>query len=337
MNPGLRKLIFGLGLAIFSVALGIGGYIIIEDYTFTEAVYMTAITISTVGFREARPLSQAGMIFTSIYIMLNLGLFAYFVSYAVRFIFEGELGNQYKIYTNTNILKKMKDHVIVCGYGRNGSRAVNELKETKEKCVVIDSDENISDEELHLADAVVRGDASDEQILLKAGIERAKAIILTLPNDADNVFITLSAREINKNIQVISRASQEIAQKKLRKAGADMVVMPDSLGGKHMAQLITKPSVIQFLNLLDGVEGAFNVEQVRYEDLKPEYQGQSIMEMNIRKESGVSVMAYQTEQGSFHINPPASTVLKAAENFIILGTNEEVESFDAIYLATSFV
>ena len=332
MKSGLRKLIFGLGLSLLSVSIGVFGFMMIENYNFTQAVYMTAITISTVGFREAKPLSDAGMIFTSAYIMFNLGLFAYIVSFAARFIFDGELKSQYQAYSNQNQLKKMKNHVIVCGYGRNGSKAVRELKKSGQKCVVIDNNSEISDSLSKLADAIVIGNASDEAVLIEAGIEKAKAIIITLPNDAENVYITLSSRELNPSLQIISRASQELTQNKLRKAGADSVIMPDFLGGKHMAQLITKPSVIHFLNMLEGVDGVFNIEQVRYEELKSDFQGASILEMNIRKATGVSVMAYQSDEGAFQINPSASTVLMPGGNFIILGNGEEIDKFQHQYL-----
>jgi voltage-gated potassium channel len=332
MNSGLKKLMFGLGLSIMSVSIGVFGFMMIENYSFTQAVYMTSITISTVGFREAKPLSDAGMIFTSAYIMFNLGLVAYIVSFAARFIFDGELKNQYQAYSNQKHLKKMKDHVIVCGYGRNGSKAVRELKKSGQKCVVIDN-KSVITESLHkLADAIVIGNASDEHVLLEAKIEKAKAIIITLPSDAENVYITLSSRELNPSLQIISRASQEITLKKLKKAGADSVIMPDSLGGKHMAQLITKPSVINFLNMLEGVDGIFNIEQVSYGELKSEFQGASILEMNIRKATGVSVMAYQSTEGSFQINPPATTVLMPNGNFIILGSQEEIDQFQHQFL-----
>lgn len=157
-------------------------------------------------------------------------------------------------------MKKIKNHVIVCGYGRNGSKALRELKNSGQKCVVINNNTVITDSLNKLADAFVIGNASDEHVLLEAGIENAKAIIITLPSDAENVYITLSSRELNPGLKIISRASQEITQKKLIKAGADSVIMPDSLGGKHMAQLITKPSVIHFLNMLEGVDGVFNIK-----------------------------------------------------------------------------
>ena len=323
---------FGLGLSLLSVSIGVFGFMMIENYSFTQAVYMTSITISTVGFREAKPLSDAGMIFTSAYIMFNLGLVAYIVSFAARFIFDGELQSQYKEFAKKKQLKKMKNHVIVCGYGRNGSKAVKELKESGKKCVVIDNKNEVADSLTKLADAIIIGNASDEQVLIEAGIEKAQAIIITLPSDAENVYITLSSRELNPSLQIISRASQEITQNKLKKAGADSVIMPDFLGGKHMAQLITKPSVIHFLNMLEGVDGVFNVEQVRYEELKSEFQGASILEMDIRQATGVSVMAYQSTEGSFQINPPASTILLPGGNFIILGDSEEIGEFKSQFL-----
>ncbi len=336
MNPRLGKLIFGLGLSLLSVSIGVFGYMAIENYSFTQAIYMTAITISTVGYREAKPLSEAGMIFTSAYIMFNIGLVAYMVSYVARFVFEGELKNQYRHYANVNYLKKMKNHVIVCGYGRNGSKAVSELKKSKQKCVVIDNKPELADTLMKVADAFVIGDASDEQVLLKAGIKNAKAIIIALPNDAENVYITLSAREMNPPMQVISRATTELTQKKLLKAGSDTVIMPDSLGGKHMAQLITRPSVIQFLSLLEGIDGNFTIEQVNYDELKPEYQGATIMKMNIRQNTGVSVVAIQSAGGAFQINPAATTVLKPGEKFIIMGTTNEIAVFKKAYLQATF-
>ena len=335
MNPGLGKLIFGLGLALLSVSVGIIGFMLIENYNFTQAVYMTAITISTVGFREAKPLSNGGMIFTSAYIMFNLGLFAYIVTYVARFIFDGELKSQYRHYANTKELKKMKDHVIVCGYGRNGSKAVKELKESKLKIVVIDNRFELTDVLHKTADASIIGDASDEQILIDAGITKARSIIITLPSDAENVYITLSARELSPDIQIISRASHEMTVKKLHKAGANTVIMPDSLGGKHMAQLITKPSVIEFLNLLESVEGKFAIEQLTHDELKPEFHEMSIREMNIRNMTGVSVVAYQTTGGSFQINPPAQTVLDPGGSFIVLGRRDELDHFQEVFLQKS--
>lgn len=332
MKSGINKVALGFILATTSIVVGVIGFMILEEYSITEAIFMTAITISTVGYREARPLSEGGMIFTSAYIMFNLGIFAYIVTYLARYIFEGEFRSQYQQYSNKKALRKMKNHIIVCGYGRNGSKAVKELNTSDQKCVVIDNRSEVEEELSKTVAAYVIGDASDEKVLMEAGLENARSIIIALPNDAENVYITLSAREINPSVQIISRATTEITLKKLYKAGADTVIMPDSLGGKHMAQLITKPAVIHFLNMLEGVEGIFNVEQVKHEDLKAEYQEKSIQDLDIRKDTGVSVLAYQSTQGAFQINPAASTVLQPGGNIIILGSQKELNRFQKKYI-----
>ena len=331
MNPGLRKILTLLLFSIISVAVGVFGFVVLEHYSIIEATYMTVITLSTVGFETTRKLSEGGMIFVSIYIMLNIGLFAYIVSNVIRYVFEGELSGEYKKYRNHKALSKMENHIIVCGFGRNGSKAFSELKEAGQDAVVIDKDEFLRDELNNNGQIFLHGDAADEEMLRAAEINRAKAIIITLPNDADNVFITLSARELNKDIRIISRASNDSSFNKLIKAGANDVVMPDSLGGKHMAQLVTKPAIIQFLNMLEGVGSDFHMEEVAFDQLKKEFQGKSIEEMNIRSESGSSVVAHKTASGNFVVNPRADTILTGEGIFILLGTEEEISTFKQIF------
>lgn len=221
----------------------------------------------------------------------------------------------------------MENHIIVCGFGRNGSKAFSELSESNEATVVIDKNESLKDELHSNGHIFINGDASDEDVLLAAEIGKAKAIIITLPNDADNVFITLSARELNSSIRIISRASNDFSLSKLLKAGANDVVMPDNLGGKHMAQLVTKPSIIQFLNMLEGVGSDFHMEEVSYGQLKKEFQGRSIKDMDIISISGLSVIAHKTLSGQFIVNPGAHSLLKEGDTFILLGRAEDVTLF----------
>lgn len=332
MNPSLRKILILLLLSLLSVVVGIVGFVIIEDFTIIEGLYMTVITLSTVGFETRRALSETGMVFISIYIMLNLGLFAYIVSKVVRYVFEGELTGEYQYYLNKKSLKKMNNHIIVCGFGRNGSKAFSELSKSEENAVVIDRDESLELGIHNNGHIFMHGDASDDEMLLNAGIEKAKAIILTLPNDAENVFIALSARELNPSIRIISRASNEGSYNKLIKAGANDVVMPDNLGGKHMAQLVTKPSVIHFLNMLEGVSSDFHMEEVTYAQLLSQYQGKSIQEMGIRKVTGASVVAHLKANGEFIVNPKAEASLQEGGAFIILGTNDDIQAFRDVFI-----
>lgn len=332
MNAGLRKILTLLILSLISVGIGLIGFMSIEGFNFTEGLYMTVITLSTVGFETRHALSEAGMLFISIYIMFNIGLFAYIVAKIVRYVFEGELTGEYQKFVKQKALNKMDNHIIVCGFGRNGSKAFSELKESEEKAVVIDRNESLSKGMKHNGHIFLQGDAADEELLIKAGIKEAKAIIITLPNDAENVFITLSARELNSEIRIISRASNEASFAKLLKAGANDVVMPDNLGGKHMAQLVTKPSIIHFLNMLEGVGSDFFMEEVAYDQLEKEFQGKSIKEMNIRGVSGSSVVAYQNAAGEFMVNPKANTVLNEDDVFILLGTADEISSFKSVFI-----
>lgn len=332
MNPSIKKIISLLALSFVSGMIGVAGLMLIENYTFIEAFYMTVITLSTVGFETRHKFSDAGMIFMAIYIMLNIGLFAYIVSTIIRFVFEGELTGEYMMYKNKKALKHMDNHIIVCGFGRNGSKAFNELHDSNEKAVIIDRDDQHQHSLQKNGHVFIQGDAADERLLMRAGIDRAKAIIITLPNDAENVFITLSARELNPSVRIIARASQEASFGKLLKAGANDVVMPDNLGGKHMAQLVTKPSVIHFLNMLEGVSSDFLMEEVTYKQLKSEHRGKSIMDMNIRNVSGASVVAHERANGEFVVNPKADSVLKDGGAFILLGTSEDMDAFKQVFV-----
>jgi len=330
MNDGLKKIILALLLSMISLGIGVTGFMLIEGYSFLESIYMTIITLSTVGFKEVRPLSDAGMIFLSVYILLNIGLFAYLVSHVVSYVFEGELKKQFLKYVSDKDLKKMKNHVIVCGFGRNGKRVCEELK-NRQPCILIDQNPVVYEEAKGMVSQVIIGEASMEEVLHRAGIERANAIILALPNDADNVFITLSAREFNPDIMIISRASNEFSMRKLRKAGADEVILPYDLGGKHMAQLVTKPAVIEFLNMLEGAGSDFLIDQVLFDQLKPAFHEQSIKEMNIRDLSGVTVVAHKKSTGEINLYPDANEKLREGETFVILGTSHSIGKFKNEY------
>ncbi|MEL6534575.1 MAG: potassium channel family protein, partial [Bacteroidota bacterium] len=306
-----NRLLWLVILLTSSMVIGMGGFILIEGYTMVEAFYMSVITISTVGFTEVQPLSSTGRLFTGFYIILNLGIFAYVVSVLTAYLFEGELNRMYRQYLSRRVLRKMKDHTIVCGLGRNGFKACEELLHSGEKFVVIDNNA-LSLERYPQAKEfqVIIGDATHDEVLEKAGIHQARALITTLPSDADNVFITLSAREENPDVFVIARASEEKSESKLKHAGAHEVVMPDALGGLHMAQLVTKPHVIEFLNLLNGIgEESQNIEleEVQFEDLIPAFQNKSIRDLDVRNQTGATIIGFKDDQRGFLFNPSADT------------------------------
>ncbi len=332
-NRNLTKFAFALMLLLFSLFIGQIGFIFIEGFSWIEAFYMTVITLSTVGFTEVRPLSDLGRLFTSCYIIFNLGIFAYVVSVITSYLFEGELIDVFNKYMTGKEVKKLNNHIIVCGYGRNGARACAELLQNKTEFVLIESEKKTFEKFPGLAHIqYVIGDATLDDTLLEAGVQRARAIITTLPKDSDNVFITLTARELNPKIYIIARASEDSSEKKLYRAGVDKVVMPDAIGGKHMAQLLTKPQVIEFLNLLDGMgEQNLHLEDFTFNELKEDFRNKTIRELDIRRKTGATIIGYKDREKGFMFNPSAETYIRSGDAIIIIGTTKDIEQFKSFY------
>ncbi len=335
MNKQLEKLVTAVGLFIMTIGIGLTGFSIIEDLNFVNALYMTIITVGTVGFTEVKELSPAGRVFTSFYILLNLGLFAYVVSVVSTYLFEGKLNSILKSYRSGMEINKLKNHVIVCGYGRNGSRACEELAKSKTEFVLIEKDPEMK-EAIPETYKWVIGDATQDENLRSIGIEKATVIIITTPSDAANVFITLTARHLNEQIKIISRASSKETEDKLYRAGADSVIMPDTLGGMFMAQLVTKPVVIEFLDLINGVSStSYHLEEVGYDHLQPEYQDKTLEELNITKTTGVTVIGVKDNIKGLIPGPSPDTFIGEDDFLIVLGSNNTLEKFRKTYTTYS--
>lgn len=334
-EDNIRRVVSAMALVMASITTGTIGYAVIEDYSLVDAFYMSVITISTVGYGEVHELSPNGKIFTAIFIILNLGLVGHLVSVFSRYLFEGKIRDVFSNYLNNREMKKFKDHVIVCGYGRNGYNACRELMRSGQDFVVIDNDAELVKERLGQNEqiTVIKGDATDEQVLLDAGIHNAKAIIASIPDDSANVFITLTAKELNPNIKVIARAIRENSEKKLRRAGADNIVMPDAIGGHYMATLVDRPQVVEFLEMLNG-KGSVKVEleNVSFDDFKDKYKGKTLFELNVRKYSGVTFVGNRKKSGEYQFNPSGDSVVESGDVLIALGTKEDISSFRSEYL-----
>ncbi|PIB37527.1 hypothetical protein BFP72_11555 [Reichenbachiella sp. 5M10] len=314
-----------------SMTIGLLGFTIIEDLGFVNALYMTIITVGTVGFTEVKELSQAGRIFTSIYILLNLGMFAYIVSVLSSYFFEGKLKSILKNYRSGMEISKLSGHVIVCGFGRNGNQACEELMKMGQKFVIIDVDPEIKDQiPDHMKWFI--GDATKDENLKSIGIEKASSIIISTPSDAANVFITLTARHLNEKIKIIVRASEVETEDKLYRAGADKVIMPDRLGGMFMAQLVTKPIVIEFLDLLNGVSGtSYHLEEVGYTQLKANYRDKTLRELNIPSTTGVIVLGVKDNIKGLIPGPSADTFIGEDDYLILLGSEAMLQKFMKTY------
>ena len=328
-NKAIRKLTISAALLVISILGGVIGYVLVEDYNLVDAMYMTVITISTVGFNEVEPLSSSGKVFATVYILFNIGIFAYIVSTITTYLFEGELQKVFKNIINTREMKKLKNHVIVCGFGRHGSRACTELAKSRTPYVVIEKDAHLIETSKSMDLSAIVDDATLDDTLIEAGIQRARALITTLPHDADNVFITLTAKELNPAVKVISRASDRASEKKLVRAGADRVVLPDMLGGTHMAHLITKPYVIEFLEILNGMgDQKLKLEDYTFDQLREQYQDKSLEELDINNRTGATVVGIKSEEKGFTIGPTNDTVLGERDVIILLGSEESLKSFN---------
>ena len=335
INHQLESLLTAVGLFCFSMAIGIIGFSLIEELSLVNAIYMTIITIGTVGFTEVKELSSMGRIFTSGYILMNLGLFAYVVSVVSNYFFEGRLKSIFKNYRSGMEISKLSNHVIVCGFGRNGSRAAEELESSRKDFVIIEQNPDIIDAIPESMKWFI-GDATQDENLRKVGIEKAKVIIITTPSDAANVFITLTARHLNENIQIISRASNKETEEKLYRAGADKVIMPDILGGMFMAQLVTKPIVIEFLDLLNGVSGEnYKLEEVGYDDLKSEFKDKTLRELNIPAATGVIVIGVKDNIKGLLPGPSSDTFIGEDDYLILLGSMDKLKKFIRGYTTLS--
>ena len=327
----IKELLTALVLISVSIFVGVMGFMLIEDFAFNDAFYMTVITISTVGFQEVQELTDQGQWFVSFYILFNLAAFAYFLSVISKFLFEGELKNIFRSMLFSQELKSLKNHVIICGCGRNGYKACVELMNDGVDFVVVDQDEakvrDLFGEKMEEINYFI-GDATDEEVLKKTGIDKAKAIIAAVASDAINVFIALSARELNSKINIIARANEISSEGKLYRAGANNVVMPDVIGGHYMALIVNKPHVVNFLEMINGVgDIKLSLEELGKQDFKPEFQGKSIAELNMRAVSAVTVVGYKSLQEGYVFNPKSGTILQEGEFFILLGKDGDLASF----------
>jgi len=312
---------------VIVMLIGLVGFMIVENYSFIDALYMTVITMATIGYHEVKPLSEAGKIFNIAFIITSFAIFTYALSSLTKYIVSGEMAAYFKNRKLMSSIDKFSNHVIICGFGRHGEQAAQILMAHKIDFVVIDTSEthirNWLNENKSLV--YIHGDATDDEILNKAGIKKAKALLLTLPADADNVFIVLSARSINPALTIISRAQHKNTVIKLKTAGADHIILPEMIGGSHMATLISKPDVIEFINNLWGDEAeSINIESVPYEDLPRSLRGKTIFEIIKWKDTGVNCLGIKNKEGKFIINPSPETIIRERMKIMLFGTMSQI-------------
>ena len=315
------------------IMVGIVGYMVIEGASFLDALFMTTISITTVGYGEVIPLSEPGKWFTIFMLITSWGTFAFAITRITQFVVSGEINEYFKTRKLMKDINSLSNHVILCGYGRNGHQAAMILKAHDVPFVVIEKNEHLMKRMIAEGEKILHleGDSTDDDLLRLAGIERARALITTLPVDAQNVFIILSARGLNANLQIISRASEASSVPKMKKAGADNVIMPDRIGGTHMATLVSKPEVVEFIDIISGEQGqSIHVESLAYEHLPAGLQGKTIDDIENWHQTGVNCIGIKDPAGKFIINPPADTVVIPGMKVIMLGTRHQIKQMKGI-------
>lgn len=330
MNKATYRLLQPILLLHVIIIAGVIGYMIIEKMGFLDAVYMTTVFITTVGYAN-HALSDAGKIFSIILLVTSWGTFAFVIARITQFVINGEIHQYFKNRRLMKEINRLHDHVILCGYGRNGQQAANILAAHDVPFVVIEKNEQlmqkIEAEGTRLLH--IEGDGTDDEVLRLAGVEKARALITTLPVDAQNVFIVLSARSLNSQLKIISRASEASSVAKLRKAGANNVIMPDFIGGTHMATLVSKPDVVEFIDYLSGEEGhSIHMEAVACENLPVAIRGKTLREIMNWNKTGVNCVGIKDEEGRFFINPPEETIIVDKMKIIVLGTRQQIEKMN---------
>ncbi|WP_225901899.1 potassium channel family protein [Zobellia barbeyronii] len=322
-----------IALTLMSSVLIIGvlGYRFLSDLTWIDALYMTIITVTTVGFSEVGPMDTQEKLFTVVLIILSIFIFAFAISVITEYILSRNSLEELKNKKVKNKIENLSDHVIVCGFGRNGMQAVKRLTAYNKSFVIIERDKEVIekyDEDI----LFVEGDANEDEVLQAAGIDRARYLITALPDDATNLFVVLSARQLNKALFIVTRASLQTSQKKLLLAGADKVIMPDKIGGDHMASLIVMPDLITFMDKL-GVEGEHttNLEEVAIEDFKEQVECNSLRDLDLRRRTGCTIIGYIEPDGNYIINPEADLQLQPRSKVIVLGRPEQIRKLNEMF------
>lgn len=331
MDP-VRHLKISICVLVLLVSYGTFGYIAIEQWSTLDALYMTIITLSTVGFHEVHALGDAGKLFTMTLIIFGVGVIGYIVGSLAQIMFEGQFHRILGRKKVEKAIAALQDHYIICGFGRIGALICREFAARPLPFVVVEKDTGIIDrmetdghEYLFL-----RGDATIDDTLLKAGIKKAKGLISVVTSDTENVYITLTARGLNPDLYILARSGEEGSEIKLKRAGANKVVSPYLIGGSRMAQAILRPTVVDFIEIATGHE---HMELQMEEIVIPEhssYIGESLASSGFRKETGVIIVGIKKESGKMGFNPESHTKIEARDTLIVLGEPSAILKLDRL-------
>lgn len=323
----MRRALLIAALLGFTLCIGCVGFRVIEGYSFFDAFYMTLITITTVGYQEVHPLHRTGRIFNSFLILFGVSAMFFAVGVMTQTIIEMELQDRFGRRRKRRAIMRMKDHYIICGYGRVGRNAASELQQAGVPFLVVDRNEQRVERATQAGMPALHADATRDESLREAGVERAKGFIAALATDADNVFVILSAKTLNPRLTVVTRASEEDAEEKLRRAGADTVFSPYSMAGHRLAQALVRPHVVQLLDFASKAVG-LNVSMEQLQVVAgSKFIAQAIGDLAAR-EAGVIVLAIRKADGRMVFNPPAATQVAEGDVLIVMGEQPGLRSLE---------
>ena len=324
----LRRLGFVAGLIALTLATGTVGFTVIEGYAPFDAFYMTLITITTVGYTEVHPLSHAGRIFNSFVIFFGVTTMFFAIGAMTQSIIQLELGEYFGKRRHRRMIEKLDRHFIICGYGRVGRNAATELQRSGVPFVVVDREPARVERAMQAGMLAVAADSTRDETLRSLGVTRARGLVSALATDADNLFVILSAKNLNPQLYVATRAGEEEAEEKLRRAGADAVFAPYTVAGYRLAQAVLRPHVFQFFDVATRSMGLdVDIEQVRVPEVS-EFSSRSLQQTGIRRELGVIVLAIRKSDGHMMFNPPAETVISGGDFLIVMGEPKNLRTLE---------
>ena len=326
-HESLRRLGYAALLIVLVIIIGTIGYVYIQEWPVFDSFYMTVITIATVGFHEVGRLSTTGRMFTVIIIFLGIGVGGYAIGNIAAFIIEGQMLNLLKGRKMEREITSLKNHIIVCGYGKIGIEVCTQLESMKVNFIVIDQDADKISEALGRGYIAAVGEATDDEILERAGIKNAKGLISAISDDSANVYLVLTARSLNDRLRIIARGAGEQSRKKMIRAGADKVVSPYEIGAKRMAALMIQPEIVDFLEAFSpGSEFGLRLEKL---ELSPDSKlvGKKLNESYIKRDTnGAMVLAIEKKENNITVNPAGDTLLEPNDIFLSIGNDDQIKA-----------
>ena len=329
MDP-VRHLKTSILVLLALVSLGTVGYMGIERWRFLDALYMTVITLGTVGFKEVHDLSDAGKIFTIFLIIIGVSVLGYLIGSLAQIMFEGQFQRIIGRKKVEKMVDALKDHYIICGFGRMGSLICKEFAMKPLPFVVVEKSAELIEKLKEDGYLFLHGDATDDEALLKAGITRAKGLISVVTSDTENVYITLTARGLNPDLYILSRSGEENSEIKLKRAGANKVVSPYHIGGNRMAQAILRPNVVDFIEIATGREHMeLQMEEISI-PANSRFVGENLMSSGFRKETGVIIIGIKKAAGTMVFNPQSHVKFEALDTLIVLGAPDSIRQIEQL-------